>query len=160
MLAHIHFHTLTLTSAHAHARACARGRANNDNAQMSGTPVCLGQSMLTLLHTGIHLVLHVLLQDDPSDDALVEQIKNELSLPKPIMMAFEQHQSLLEERNLLERILVTELQTIQFDRNFFRKHAIAHLNDRFQHSGVERIRVSCCRLVLGRVVFANLCLCK
>jgi len=76
------------------------------------------------------------------------------------MMALEQHQNLLEKRNLLERVLVTELQTIQLDRNLFRKHAIAHLDDGFQHSGVKRILISCCRLVLGRMLFANLCLCK
>jgi hypothetical protein len=68
------------------------------------------------------------------------------------MVTLQQYQGFLEQRNLLECILVPDLETIQFDSDLFRKDGVAHLDDGFQHSSVEWILVSCRSLVLVYVL--------
>jgi hypothetical protein len=92
---------------------------------------------MTLACACFHLVLHIFFQDNTPNDAFVEEIKDELPLPQPIMVTLQQYQCFLEQRDLLECILVPDLETVQLDSDLFRKDGVAHLDDGFQHSGVE-----------------------
>ena len=73
-------------------------------------------------------------------------------------MTLQQHQRFLEQRDLLEGVLVTDFETVQFHSSLLCKDCIAHLDDRFQHSGVKRILVTRSSLVLLGILGGSLCL--
>lgn len=47
---------------------------------------------------------------------------------------------------------MADFEAVQFDCHLLRQHGIAHLDDRFQHSGVEGIVINRGSLVLLRVL--------
>lgn len=104
----------------------------------SRPPQC---SSLVSACVGLHFFFRVFFQDDPSHHTLVKKIEYVLPLGQAKVVTLHDSQRLLEQRHLLKVIMMFRLHDMQFRSSWFVQNRVAHVDNRFQDLGIDRICV-------------------